>query len=162
SDEQRARLMSQFESQASDSLKSLDSQIETLHKTMPKSPEFAMAMQDAPHPYDPHVFIRGNAGNVGDAVPRQFLAILSGPDRKPFTQGSGRLELAQSIASKDNPLTARVFVNRVWLHHFGYGLVRTPSDFGLRGELPTHPELLDWLATRFIKDGWSVKKLHRL
>src|SRR5262249_46633564 len=81
---------------------------------------------------------------------------------QPFRQGSGRLELARAIADRDNPLTARVMVNRVWLHHFGAGLVRTPSDFGLRGEPPTHPELLDWLATAFVNHGWSIKKLHRL
>ncbi|MBX6311382.1 MAG: DUF1553 domain-containing protein, partial [Isosphaeraceae bacterium] len=96
------------------------------------------------------------------AVPRRFLQVLSGPERPPFTQGSGRLELARAIASADNPLTARVLVNRVWLHHFGAGLVRTPSDFGLRSEPPSHPELLDWLAARFIAEGWSLKRLHRL
>ena len=95
-------------------------------------------------------------------MPRQFPAVLSPDDRKPFTDGSGRLELARAIASKDNPLTARVIVNRVWQYHFGFGLVRTPSDFGVRGEKPTHPELLDWLALRFEnEDGWSMKKLHR-
>ena len=76
-------------------------------------------------------------------------------------KGSGRLELAKAIASPDNPLTARVMVNRVWAGHFGHGLVRTPSDFGMRSEPPTHPELLDWLAARFVKDGWSIKKLHK-
>src|SRR5262249_50885444 len=78
-----------------------------------------------------------------------------------FTHGSGRLDLADAIASKDNPLTARVLVNRVWQHHFGKGLVRTPSNFGALGERPTHPELLDHLATRFIASGWSLKTLHR-
>ena len=73
-----------------------------------------------------------------------------------------RLSLANWIASKDNPLTARVIVNRVWQLHFGEGLVRTPSDFGKNGEKPTHPELLDYLAHRFVEDGWSIKKLHRL
>jgi hypothetical protein len=79
----------------------------------------------------------------------------------PFQKGSGRLELAQAIASRDNPLTARVLVNRVWLHHFGAGLIRTPADFGLRSDPPSHPELLDHLASAFMDDGWSIKKLHR-
>jgi hypothetical protein len=94
-------------------------------------------------------------------VPRQFLAVLAGDKREPFKEGSGRLELAHAIASPDNPLTARVIVNRLWLHHFGRGLVTTPSDFGLRSEPPSHPELLDWLAARFMEEGWSLKKLHR-
>ena len=76
--------------------------------------------------------------------------------------GSGRLELARAIASKENPLTARVMANRIWLHHFGQGLVRTPSDFGVRADMPTHPELLDYLAARFMESGWSMKQLHRL
>src|SRR5262249_37885989 len=90
-----------------------------------------------------------------------FLCILGG-EGKPFTKGSGRLELAEAIASANNPLTARVLVNRVWQHHFGKGLVRTPSNFGALGERPTHPELLDCLAQRFIRSGWSIKALHRL
>src|SRR6185295_8543885 len=94
--------------------------------------------------------------------PRQFLAILSPDKREPFKEGSGRLELAQRIASKDNPLTARVMANRVWGYHFGASIVRTPSDFGFRSEAPTHPELLDWLALRFVEQGWSLKKLHKL
>ncbi len=97
-----------------------------------------------------------------EEVPRQFLKIVQGEQRKPFTNGSGRLEMARAIASKDNPLTARVMVNRVWLNHFGAGLVRTPSDFGVRSDPPTHPELLDWLSLRFVEGGWSLKKLHRL
>ena len=84
------------------------------------------------------------------------------PGRAPFKNGSGRLEFAQTIASKDNPLTARVLANRAWLHHFGAGLVATPDDFGVRADPPTHPELLDWLAARFMDDGWSIKALHRL
>jgi hypothetical protein len=94
-------------------------------------------------------------------VPRQFLELLSGPDRQPFANGSGRREMAEAIASADNPLTARVFVNRVWGWHFGRGLVETPSDFGTRAPAPSHPELLDWLALRFVADGWSLKQLHR-
>ncbi len=120
-----------------------------------------MVVNDAPQPVNPYVFVRGNRGRRGKEVPRQFLAVLSGPDRKPFAQGSGRLELARAIASPDNPLTARVLVNRVWMHHFGSGLVATPSDFGLRSEPPSHPELLDWLAGAFVRDGWSIKALHR-
>jgi hypothetical protein len=87
---------------------------------------------------------------------------MSGGNVKQFSQGSGRLELAKSIADPNNPLTARVIVNRVWMHHFGRGLVNTPSDFGHRAEEPTHPELLDWLSRKFIDSGWRLKELHRL
>jgi hypothetical protein len=107
------------------------------------------------------VHIRGSAKDVGEEAPRRFLSVLCPDNAPPFSQGSGRLELANAIASKDNPLTARVIVNRVWEHHFGKGLVRTPSNFGAMGERPTHPELLDHLATQFIQSGWSLKKLHR-
>jgi len=107
------------------------------------------------------VFLRGEPGNRGDVAPRRFLEILSGPNRQPFKLGSGRLELAQAIASKSNPLTARVMVNRVWMHHFGEGLVNTPDDFGTMSEPPSHPELLDFLAGYFMDNGWSVKSLHR-
>jgi hypothetical protein len=88
--------------------------------------------------------------------------VLSPKDRPRFRDGSGRLELANAIASPTNPLTARVIVNRVWQHHFGNGFVRTPDDLGNQSSPPTHPELLDWLANRFMADGWSLKKLHRL
>ena len=128
----------------------------------PGSPPHAVILEDSAVQKNPHVFKRGNPANKGDEVPRQFLELLSGPNRKPFTKGSGRLELAEAIASRDNPLTARVMVNRIWLHHFGAGLVRTPSDFGTRSEPPSHPELLDWLARYFMDNGWSVKKLHRI
>ena len=121
----------------------------------------AMALEDAPSPTDAHVFIRGNASNPGEVAPRQFLSALSPADPQPFSHGSGRLDLALAITHPQNPLTARVIVNRVWMHHFGAGLVRTPSDFGLRGERPTHPELLDHLASQFIAQGWSLKSLHR-
>jgi hypothetical protein len=116
---------------------------------------------DRPVPTGARVFRRGNPAALGAEVPRQFLEVLAGPDRKPFTDGSGRLELAKAITDPANPLTARVMVNRVWMHHFGAGLVRTPSDFGTRAEPPSHPQLLDWLAARFVADGWSLKKLHR-
>jgi mono/diheme cytochrome c family protein len=145
-----------------DKLRGLERRVDQWRANSPAAPPRPMMLRDLPSPVEPHVFLRGNPNNQGEAVPRQFLLAVAGPSRKPFKQGSGRLELAQAIASKDNPLTARVLVNRVWLHHFGVGLVHTPSDFGLRSDPPTHPELLDHLAWRFMEDGWSLKKLHRL
>lgn len=143
-------------------IRALKRKLDEVDATHPGAPPRAMALVDNPSPTEPVVFKRGNPGNPGDRVPRQFLEVVAGPDRKPFTRGSGRLEMAEAIASKDNPLTARVFVNRVWMHHFGTAFVRTPSDFGLRSDPPSHPELLDYLSARFIADGWSIKKLHRL
>jgi len=128
----------------------------------PNAPPRGMVLVDKAQPVNPRVFVRGNPGRPGDAVPRRFLSVLSGGDPKPFEKGSGRMELGQALTDRGNPLTARVFVNWVWEHHFGNGLVRTPGDFGVKGDAPTHPELLDWLATRFMEGGWSVKKLHRL
>jgi hypothetical protein len=145
-----------------DELRRLQKKVDEWRVTGAGSPPRAMVLNDRPSPVDPHVFLRGNPNNPGPAVPRQFLEVVAGPSRKPFAQGSGRLELARAIAGRDNPLTARVMVNRIWQHHFGQGLVRTPGNFGLRGEPPTHPELLDWLAATFVDQGWSVKKLHRL
>jgi hypothetical protein len=145
-----------------DELRALQSKIDKHLATHPGSPPRAMELVDAAAPVEPVVFLRGNPRSPGPKVPRQFLSCVAGSERKPFTKGSGRLELAKAISSKDNPLTARVLVNRVWLHHFGQGLVRSPSNFGSRGEPPTHPELLDWLASRFMAEGWSIKKLHRM
>jgi hypothetical protein len=122
----------------------------------------ALILKDRPPGPNPRIFRRGSPSQPGPEVPRQFLGVLAGAGRQPFQQGSGRLELAQAITDPANPLTARVLVNRVWQHHFGVGLVGTASDFGLRAAAPSHPELLDWLARRFIADGWSVKALHRL
>lgn len=144
-----------------DKRRNLEKQIETLKVTSSGAPPRAMVMNDNAQPAQPHVFLRGNPARPGPQVPRQFLAIAAGPDRKPFSRGSGRLDLADAVVSKDNPLTARVIVNRVWQHHFGKGLVRSHGDFGIRGEVPTHPELLDYLAQRFIANGWSLKWLHR-
>ena len=104
---------------------------------------------------------RGNPNIPGKVVPRRFLSALGGLKTPSFRNGSGRLELARAIASPSNPLTARVMVNRVWLHHFGAGLVRSPDNFGALGERPTHPKLLDWLASRFVERGCSLKELHR-
>ncbi|GEP42361.1 DUF1549 and DUF1553 domain-containing protein [Brevifollis gellanilyticus] len=120
----------------------------------------ATILADRAKPSTPRIFTRGNPLTKGDAVPRQFLSLFG--DQKPFAQGSGRLELAQAIADPLNPLTARVMVNRLWQHHFGRGLVSTPSDFGKQGTPPSHPALLDWLAQRFVDSGWSLKAMHRL
>jgi hypothetical protein len=121
----------------------------------------AMALEDTVPKTDPRIFKRGIPSSPGESVPRRFLAVLS-KERQPFAHGSGRLEMAEEIVRADNPLTARVLVNRVWAHDFGVGIVATPSDFGTRSEPPSHPELLDWMARRFVADGWSLKKLHRL
>jgi hypothetical protein len=142
-------------------LQTLRKELEQWRSTGPGAPPRAMALVDSPKPVTPRVFLRGNPYNLGPVTQRQFLACLSGPDRKPFAGGSGRLELARAIADPKNPLTARVFVNRVWQALFGRGIVTTPGDFGLRGEPPTHPELLDLLASTFMADGWSVKRLVR-
>lgn len=127
----------------------------------PLAPAHALILEDRPEPTPAFIFKRGKAANKGAEAPRQSLALLAGPARQPFAHGSGRHELAQAIIDAKNPLTPRVIVNRVWLHHFGAGLVRTPSDFGVRAELPSHPELLDWLTSRFLAQGWSLKQLHR-
>jgi cytochrome c553 len=110
---------------------------------------------------DMKVFLRGNPAKPGPLAPRRFLQVVAGDDPPRFTQGSGRLELAEAVASKSNPLTARVMVNRVWQYHFGRALVATPSNFGKLGERPSHPELLDYLACRLVESGWSLKTLHR-
>lgn len=112
-------------------------------------------------PADMKVFIRGNPANQGETAPRRFLRILCNEEPAPYQMGSGRLELADSIASSGNPLTARVMVNRIWQHHFGRGLVGTPDNFGVLGEKPTHPELLDYLTHLFLESGWSIKSMHR-
>ncbi|MBI4585882.1 MAG: DUF1553 domain-containing protein, partial [Planctomycetes bacterium] len=143
-------------------LRELEAKVEQLKTSHPGAPARAMVLVDAPSPADSRLLIRGNPGNPGAEVPRRFFEVLSPPEAPPFSEGSGRLDLARAIASRENPLTARVLVNRVWQHCFEKGLVRTPGDFGSRGEPPTHPELLDYLAWRFMAEGWSMKKLHRL
>jgi hypothetical protein len=125
------------------------------------APNRAMVLLDNASPHNPRIFRRGNPGMKGDAVPRRFIAALSHGERKPFVEGSGRLEMAEAIADPGNPLTARVMANRVWQRLFGSGLVITPSDFGVRAEPPSHPKLLDFLAADFVDNGWSVKALIR-
>lgn len=143
--------------------------LEALEKTILPEIPYAVVVQeggpkDTKHEgfKDSPVFLRGNPKNLGKTVPRGFPHILAGDVRKPITEGSGRLQLAQWITNPENPLTARVMVNRIWQHHFGEGIVRTPNNFGARGIPPTHPELLDYLASQFVESGWSIKSMHRL
>jgi cytochrome c553 len=137
-------------------------EIARLEMTHPGAPVRAMVLEDLRRPHDSPVFLRGDPGNKGPLVPRHFLEVLSGPYRPAFTNGSGRLDLAWAIVSKNDPLTPRVMINRIWLHHFDEGFVPTPDDFGMMSEPPSHPELLDYLASRFVQEGWSIKKIHRL
>lgn len=122
----------------------------------------ALVMQDAEVLCDPVIFQRGDPSARGTPVPRRFLEILSPPERPAFTHGGGRLDLANAIASPKNPLTARVWVNRVWMHHFGEPLVENPSDFGLQAKPPVQLDVLDYLASYFIEHGWRTKPLHEL
>ncbi len=144
-----------------DAITALQKKLDAYRAKSPFAPPRAMVMTDNPKPTEPAILLRGNPNTRGPQVPRRMPEIVAGASRPPFVNGSGRLELAEAIASADNPLTARVIVNRVWGWHFGQALVRTPSDFGVRSDPPTHPELLDWLAKRFVEDGWSLKKLHK-
>jgi mono/diheme cytochrome c family protein len=129
--------------------------------TSPKSPPHAMALLDKPKAVQGVVFLRGSASRPGKTVPRQFPAVLTGGKVKEFTEGSGRLDMANAIASPSNPLTARVMANRIWTELTGRSLVETPSDYGVRTAPPKNPELLEHLSASFMKDGWSMKKLIR-
>jgi len=123
--------------------------------------EQAYAVCDAKIIEDSALQIKGNPSKLGDVIPRRFLSVLGGQTLRPDDKTSGRLQLAQWIVDPNNPLAMRVIVNRIWLHHFGSGLVATPNDFGRQGKPPTHPELLDWLASTFRESGYSIKSLHR-
>ena len=140
----------------------LTKEIGDLEFTHPGTPFRAHALVDIAEPKDSPIYMRGDPKNKGDEVPRQYLEILSGGNRKPYTTGSGRLDLAREIANANNPLTARIFVNRVWGWHMGTPLVDTPSDFGVRTPEPDHIDLLNWLAASFIESGWSMKALHKM
>jgi len=131
---------------------------------LPVAPPRAEILVDVASPHDYPVLLRGEAQNKGPVVTRHFLEILS-PDPKkpiPFKEGSGRMDLARAIANPSNPMTARVLVNRLWQQHFGDGFVATPDDLGNQSAPPTHPELLDYLASRFMAEGWSIKNIQRL
>jgi len=138
-------------------------QINELRLSHPGAPGEAMVVQDSEAPKDSYVFKRGDKNNKGEIVPRQFLDILSKEgERKPYVDGSGRYEFAQSIATKENTITARVAVNRTWMKHFIEGFVITADDLGNMSEKPSHPELLDYLANDFMANGWTMKRLHRM
>ena len=141
-------------------LNQLNSKITDL-RASPNAPKSAMAMADAAAPRNAQHLLAWQRRRSRPGSAAAVLALLEPRTSKPFEHGSGRLDLARAIADPKNPLTARVFVNRVWQHHFGAGLVRTPSDFGVRTERPSHPELLDYLAAKFMQSGWSIKGLQR-
>jgi hypothetical protein len=141
---------------------------ERIQKELLPEPSLALAVSEGGVPgglfpgiQDVPLHIRGSYTRLGPVVPRGMPKFFAGDKQPTITVGSGRRELATWVASRDNPLTARVIVNRVWQGHFGKGLVRTPNNFGMLSERPSHPELLDWMARTFIEDGWSLKKLHR-
>lgn len=146
----------------------LEAETVALRKATPDLPRAYYMHEPSPSAPPTHVLLRGRASRPGIVADPGVPAVLTDANRPltfphPSEQSSRRrLTLAQWLASLENPLTARVIVNRVWQFHFGEGLVRTPSDFGVMGQAPTHPELLDWLTDRFVADGWSLKKLHRL
>ena len=148
--------------QLQEALAPLRGELRTLERNgLPPDLPAAYAVSDG-KPIPTHIHLRGEPDRPGPRAPRSVVKFLAG--KRPVTfpeDSSGRLELAEWVASKDNPLTARVIVNRIWQGHFGTGIVPTPNNFGLRGEPPSHSELLDHLAAEFVADGWSIKKLHR-
>ena len=140
----------------------LKQNVEVAQKALPEQYPFLHAMAEADKPKNERIFIRGNRENLGEEAPRGWLTILSDKGEPPrFEKGSGRLQLAEKIAAKENPLTPRVMVNRIWQGHFGEGIVRSTSNFGRLGEQPSHPQLLDYLAAKFMERNWSIKSIHR-
>ena len=142
-------------------LTKLEAELKALEEAVPPAYPFMHGYREKEEIEEVRVAIRGDAKNLGEVAPPRFLRVLSEEPREKFGGGSGRLALAGAIASAENPLTARVMVNRIWQHHFGTGLVSTPSNFGQLGERPSHPELLDYLASKFVASGWSFKAMHR-
>jgi hypothetical protein len=142
-------------------LPELTAELERLKQAAPPTYAKAHLLADQGNK-DMAVAIRGDLRKPGEPAPRRFLQIIAGENPPLFRDGSGRRQLADAVADPSNALTARVLVNRVWQHHFGQALARTPSNFGVIGEKPTHPELLDWLAVTFVENVWSLKQLHRL
>ena len=142
-------------------LERLEAELKALEEAVPEQYPFIHVYREADEPKDINVRIRGEKNNLGPIAPRRWLRILSEGEPPAFKDGSGRLQLAEAIAIKKNPLTARVMVNRIWQYHFGRGIVASPSNFGRLGERPTHPLLLDYLAAQFVESGWSVKAVHR-
>ena len=139
----------------------LVAQLKKLQASAVDPPGSAMGIRESGKIVEVPVYIRGETAK-GDAVSRRLISVIAGENGELFSSGqSGRLELANWLASDDNPLTSRVMVNRLWQHLFGTGLVRTPDNFGVNGERPTHPELLDYLAAEFVEDGWSIKSMIR-
>ena len=156
----RKEVEKSIDESAKNKISNLRNELETLKKSEPEKPGNAHVLNDSGSS-DMNIALRGDLRKKGEIAPRKFIEIIGGKSRPKYTIGSGRLELAKSVVDKNNPLTSRVIVNRIWGWHFGNGLVRTPSNFGVIGEMPTHTELLDWLSYKFISDGWSLKKLHK-
>ena len=142
-------------------VEALRNELQRLEQSAPAEPSMAYAVTQGDSAQQ-HVFVRGNHSTPGPLVRKEFPVILAGERQEPIASGSGRLELAAWLGSPDHPLTGRVIANRLWQWHFGQGLVRTPNNFGVMGERPTHPGLLDYLAARLVSDGWSLKAMHRL
>ena len=142
-------------------VKQWKAEVEKLKEEAPAKYDFVQVLAEAGN-QDMPLAVRGNLRTPGDMAPRRFLRVLSGTGPPRFNQGSGRIELAEAVASSSNPLTARVMVNRVWMHHFGKALVRSPGNFGTLGRNPTHGKMLDWLSASFMESGWSIKSLHHL
>jgi mono/diheme cytochrome c family protein len=150
-----------FAKESLERLSVLHQELDRLKKASPPEPPLACAVAEG-QSIEQRVFIRGSHESQGEAVPKGFPQTMAGAHPPEIRQGSGRLELAKWLTDPKHPLTARVMANRLWQWHFGEGLVRTPSNYGKMGLKPTHPELLDFLARQFIKNGWSVKAMHRL